>query len=249
MKLSILQVTLQWADTRANLEHAAEMMLAHQGEDIDVFVLPEMFSTGFVMNPQGVADADGTVLAWMQAMAARMDAAIVGSVAVEDDGHFYNRAFFVRPDGTYDYADKRHLFTYGGENRYYTRGDRRVIIPWRGTRFLLLVCYDLRFPIWSRCRDDYDAIIYVANWPVVRQRSWDILLPARAMENQSFVIGANRVGQDPMCEYQGGSIIYDFYGQPLATAQPYEEGAITAQLDMAQLKHFRTKFPVLDDHD
>ena len=157
--------------------------------------------------------------------------------------------FFVRPDGSWDYYDKRHLFGFAGETDEYVAGERRVITEWKGVRFLLQVCYDLRFPVFSRNGGDYDAIIYVANWPEKRRDVWLTLLKARALENQCFVIGVNCVGSDKNCTYAGDSQIVDAYGRMLAQCQPGQEEIAAAPLDIESLQRFRMKFPVLDDAD
>ena len=162
---------------------------------------------------------------------------------------FYNRLYFVRPDGSVEHYDKRHLFTYGGEDKHFTRGNRRVVVAWRGVRLLLEVCYDLRFPVWSRNRGDYDAALYVASWPKSRVEAWSTLLRARAIENQCYVVGVNRIGEDPNCEYCGCSAIIDPYGRTLAECERDKECLAEAELDMEALRAFRAKFPVLRDAD
>ena len=155
----------------------------------------------------------------------------------------------MRPDGSYDYYDKRHLFTFAGETDQYVAGDRRVVTEWRGVRFLLQVCYDLRFPVFSRNHGDYDAIIYVANWPARRRDVWQTLLKARALENQCFVVGVNIVGSDKVCEYMGDSVIINAYGQIIASCTPAKAEVAVAELDLEEQWRFRQKFPVLDDAD
>lgn len=162
---------------------------------------------------------------------------------------YRNRHYFVYPDRTYQYYDKRHLFSYGGENKNYTAGDRRVVVEWKGYRILLLTCYDLRFPVWSRNNNDYDAIIIAANWPDSRQRVWETLLTARAMENQCYVIAANRTGKDPQCNYIGGSFIIDAKGKNIAANTTDGEEIITAVISRESLDNFRNKFQVLNDKD
>lgn len=224
----------------------------------DLYVLPEMWSTGFAAEPEGIAESDGASLRWMKRMARRLNAAVAGSIATEADGKFYNRFFFVKTDaGDSDegvaFYDKRHLFTYSGEHRRYTAGQRRVVVEWRGCRFLLQVCYDLRFPILSRnsaCGPDaYDAAIYVASWPASRRTPWWVLLHARAIENQCYVIGVNRTGDDPLCHYSGGTSVIDAYGNTVAECPDGEAASITVELDMERLMAFRKKFPVLSDRD
>lgn len=165
------------------------------------------------------------------------------------DGTLRNRFYFVKPYGEFDYYDKRHLFTYGGENKHYAPGERRVVVEYKGIRFLLLTCYDLRFPVWARNRGDYDAIIITANWPESRQHVWDALTKARAIENQCYVIAANRTGCDPNCHYTGGSVIIDAKGHTVTQAKGQAAQTITADIDIEALHTFRCKFPVLDDRD
>ena len=163
MKIIILQTDIQWANPEANRKRAEVMMDAQRGADL--YVLPEMFSTGFCTQPEGIAEAEGISLQWMLYQAKERDCAIAGSVATEENGKYYNRFYFVTPDGQVRWYNKKHLFTYGGEDKHYTPGNERVVVGFRGVRFLLEVCYDLRFPVWSRNRGDYDAILYVASWP------------------------------------------------------------------------------------
>lgn len=186
----------------------------------------------------------------MRRTAAIRQCAICGSLAaLAADGTLRNRFYFVKPDGEFDYYDKRHLFTYGGENKHYAPGERRVVVGYKGIRFLLLTCYDLRFPVWARNRGDYDAIIITANWPESRQHVWDALTKARAIENQCYVIAANRTGCDPNCHYTGGSVIIDAKGHTVTQAKGQAAQTITADIDIEALHTFRCKFPVLDDRD
>ena len=253
MKITLLQTDIKWSDPSANRREAERLM--EQAERSDLFVLPEMWTTGFATDPEGVAEVAGNeqgmtdTSEWMQSMAQKHDAAIAGSVATKlPDGTFRNRFLFVTPDDKYNY-DKRHLFTYGGENKHYKAGNERTIAEWRGVRFLLQVCYDLRFPVFSRNRDDYDVALYVANWPESRRRVWDTLLMARAIENQCYVIGVNRVGDDPQCHYNGGTAVIDAYGRIVTQATDNAQQSVTATLNMEKLKLFREKFPVLADRD
>ncbi len=223
-----------------------------QVEQSDLYVLPEMFSTGFATSPNDIAEEGDAPqsLTWMQRMANRLNAAVAGSVAVHcSDGSYRNRLYFVMPNDEVTYYDKRHLFTYGGEDKRYTRGEDRVIVNWRGVRFLLQVCYDLRFPVFARNTGDYDCAIYVANWPDSRRRVWDVLLQARAMENQCYVIGVNRMGKDVACNYDGGSVVIDAYGKTVASCSDNTAEAVSIDLDMERLATFRKKFPVLQDAD
>lgn len=248
MRITILQSDIEWAQPEVNASRMKKLIESNPGSHL--YVLPEMWSTGFATNPQAIAETDGKSLAWMKRTAARVNAALCGSVAVRDEeGLFRNRFYFVRPDGSTDFYDKRHLFAFGGEDTHYTRGEQRTVAQYGGFRFLLLTCYDLRFPVWSRYQGDYDAIIYVASWPDTRQEVWSLLLKARAIENQCFVVGANRVGNDPVCRYTGGSAIIDAKGHTLAESTEAKEETLTADLSIEEQNTFRSKFRVLDDRD
>lgn len=248
MKVIILQTDISWANPKVNVQKVDEMF-ARCGE-ADLFVLPEMFSTGFCTRPEGIAEPVGSdTLLWMKQKAAELNAALAGSIAVEENRHFYNRFYFVHPDGQVQWYDKKHLFTYGGEHKSFTAGAERVIVNFRGVRILLQVCYDLRFPVWARNRKDYDMILYVASWPTPRVDAWNILLRARAIENQCYVVAVNRVGEDPACQYCGGSAVIDPYGHTLAACEDNKSCTAEATIDMDVLEAFRKKFPVLDDAD
>lgn len=250
MKVSIVQHIIRENNLEWNFQHLSELLNEQPGADL--YVLAETFATGFLSEGSTArAEVDGLkILGWMKQQSARLDAAIAGSVATRDDeGKLRNRLYFVRPDGSYDYYDKRHLFSYAGETKDYVAGERRVVIEWGGVRFLLQVCYDLRFPVFSRNKGDYDAIIYVANWPKNRQDVWQTLLKARALENQCFVVGVNIVGSDKVCEYQGDSAVINAYGRTIAQCTPGKEETQAVQLDMDELIRFRKKFPVLEDAD
>lgn len=259
MKITLIQYDIAWANGKANHDTCERMIIDAPGAD--VYVLPEMFSTGFATDPDGIAEKmeDGMCasLAWMQLMADRQDAAIVGSVAVKDaEGKYRNRLYFVKPDGEVAYYDKHHLFTYGNEHVRYSAGEKRTIVEWRGMKFLLQVCYDLRFPVFSRnaiadsSKDAmYDCCIYVANWPESRRKVWDALLMARALENQCYVVGVNRVGDDNACHYNGGSAVIDAYGRVVGRVDDEQSATTMVSLDIEKLKAFRSKFPVLHDGD
>jgi predicted amidohydrolase len=247
MRITILQRDIVWADVDTNLSKTEKVL--DTLPKTDLVVLPEMFSTGFATKPAGVAETDDRSLNWMKRVAAEKGFAIAGSVAVEKNGKFYNRFYFVKPDGEVSSYDKHHLFTYGGEHKRFTAGDERVIVEWKGIRWLLMVCYDLRFPIWSRNREDFDGILYVASWPTARVDAWSALLKARAIENQCYVAGVNRVGLDRSLHYCGASVIIDPYGKELATCGINCEGVASAEIDMVSLQEFRDTFPVLKDRD
>ncbi len=249
MKISVLQYDIAWCDAGRNMQTVGELIAASPA-DVDLFVLPEMWSSGFVIEAQQVAlpESECPALRFMERMAAGRNCAVAGSIVIREGERFANRMFFVTPEGIAARYDKRHLFRPGGETKRFTAGTERVVVEWRGVRFLLQVCYDLRFPVFSRNRGDYDVAIYVASWPTPRQSAWQTLVRARAIENQCFVLAANRTGTDPYCEYSGGSAAIDYMGQPLseATDRPC---AVTAELDMEELRAFRRKFPTLRDGD
>lgn len=235
MKVKILQTDIVWADPKANLERLDEMFKTLP--QADLYVLPEMFTTGFATKPEGIAECEGLGLSWMKKTAAERDCAVAGSIATLEDDKYYNRFYFVTPDKIWQY-DKHHLFTYSGEHHHFTAGTEKVIAEWHGVRFRLAVCYDLRFPVWLRNEDPaYDALVIVASWPSPRAEAWKALLRARAIENQCYVIGVNRIGDDPTCHYSGDSAFIDAYGQD------------ADEIDMDALRAFREKFPVLKDAD
>lgn len=273
-KVAIIQTDIKWADPIANQQAVESALLAfkavepptangQQPKSIDLYVLPEMWNTGFMADEPTAKSQEPTLpaLEGLQRLARKLNAAIAGSMAVREGDKLYNRLYFVTPEETFFY-DKRHLFSYAGEDKTYTPGgEQPVVVEWRGVRYLLQVCYDLRFPCFSRNKIQqpkansqkpeflFDAAIYVANWPESRRRVWDILLQARALENQCFVIGVNRVGDDPNCHYNGGSIVIDAKGKTIASVADDTEGIAVAELDMQSLQTFREKFPVLRDAD
>ena len=248
MNACILQTDILWGDPQANLHHLDSLLAT--APQADLYVLPEMFTTGFATLEGATVEKEPCAgLAWMQRKAAERNAAIAGSIALETGEKCANRFFFVRPDGSYERYDKRHLFGYGGEGERFIAGERRVIVEWRGVRFLLAVCYDLRFPVWLRNRDDYDAIIFVANWPDVRRFAWDTLTRTRAIENACYVLAANRVGADPACTYDGGTAFIGPYGETLADVPDGQEGFACGEIDLQHLAEYHAKFPVLEDAD
>ncbi len=243
-RVAIVQRDIVWCDVERNFQQL-ETMLADV--EADVVVLSEMFQTGFVTEPEGVAD-DGRTLRWMLVAAKQIDAAIVGSVIVREDGQFFNRLYFVKPTGEVEWYDKHHLFSIGGEAEHFARGMERKVVEWRGVRYLLEICYDLRFPVWSRQRGDYDAIIYSALWPKPRREVWRTLLRARAIENQAYVVGVNRIGAEPGLEYAGDSAVIDAYGRTVVDLENRESVAV-AEMDMDALSLFRGRFNVAVDAD
>ena len=250
MRITLLQTAPEWGNPAQSREDARRMLMGTQKTDL--VVLPEMFSTGFVTDPVGVAEeGEGDSLRWMQDYARNRGCAITGSVSTHVDGSYRNRLYFVFPDGHYQYYDKHHLFTYGGENNSYTPGQQHVIVNYMGFRLLLQTCYDLRFPCWSRYADNlkYDAIIYVANWPSSRQSAWQLLIRARAIENQCYTIGVNRVGDDQRCHYIGASAVIDVTGRTVAQCRRGVPQALMCEIQMEELQRRREKFRVLDDRD
>ena len=225
-----------------------------KGPEADLYVLPEMWATGFATEPQGIAEeeASSASLSWMRRTARDRQCAICGSLAVKTEGSFRNRHYFV--DGRNDkveYYDKHHLFSYGHEDRYYTAGQSHTVVEYMGFRLLLVTCYDLRFPMWSRYADNlqFDAIICVANWPESRQNAFQILTRARAIENQAYLIACNRVGDDDYSHYRGCSCILSPIGKTLAACRPNIPDTATFTLDLDQLRQKRSKFRVLDERD
>lgn len=245
-KVACCQFDMAWESVADNLRRA-EVFVALT--EADLVVLPEMFATGFGADPERAAQtAEGSVVEWMRKMSQRYGHVLAGSVIVRTERGFANRLLFVRPDGSVEWYDKRHLFSLGGEDERFVAGDSRRVVEWRGMRFLLTVCYDLRFPVWCRNRGDYDAILCVASWPAARREVWRTLLRARAIENQAYVIGVNRTGSDPQCRYAGDSAIIDFRGDTLCEADD-AEGIFAASLDRRALDRIRAKFPVWRDAD
>lgn len=247
MYLTILQHDITWCRPDKNLPHLDKLI--DTLPKTDLILLPEMFATGLNNNPYDIANHASDIILWMKEKAQTRNAAIVGSVATEDQGRFFNRLHFVQPDGQITIYDKRHLFIYGGEADQYSRGHQRVVVPFRGVRFLLQVCYDLRYPIWARNRDDYDCILYSANWPISRDTAWKTLVPARAIENQCYVAAANRIGTDQQCEYYGRSVIFNPYGEVMASCPDKTEWAASSIIDKDFLNHYNNKFPLLEDAD
>jgi predicted amidohydrolase len=245
----LVQAQLCWKDPQRNREHLEKLVEAAPA-NLDLVVLPETFTTGFLGDAELPEEGmDGSTVAWMQRLAENKECALAGSAVITESGQRFNRLLFVRPDGGIDHYDKRHLFAYGGEDRRYTAGRKRVIVDYLGWRINLQVCYDLRFPAWCRNRDDYDLMLLVANWPSRRVRHWSSLLEARAIENQSWVIGVNRVGEDGNgVQYPGCSVVHDPMGQCVADLGG-SEIAQTVELDLAAVTEARSRFPFQQDAD
>ena len=248
LRVALLQTELVWQDAAANRALLASKVAACHNADL--IVLPEMFSSGFSMQSDAIAEPEGDTLAWLIQQSALTGAALCGSVATRSGDDCVNRCYFVTPQGQVSRYDKKHLFRMAGEHRAYRAGTERVIVNYQGWRILLQVCYDLRFPVFSRSRNDYDIALYVANWPAARSHAWRTLLQARAIENQAFVLGCNRVGADGNAvAYSGDSLIVDYLGQPVADVKPGEDSVLRAELDYVKLLQYRQQFPAMLDAD
>jgi omega-amidase len=249
LRVTLVQADLAWEDAAANRRAIARHFAGLAGHT-DLIVLPEMFSTGFTMNARSLAeDMHGPTVDWMREEAAALSCVITGSLVIRDGDRLYNRLLWVRADGEVLHYDKRHLFRLSGEHEHYAAGDRRLACELKGWRIRPFVCYDLRFPVWSRSRGDCDLLIYVANWPAPRHYAWSTLLRARAIENQCYVVGVNRTGRDGNgATYLGGSVAVDFLGHPVS-GEGGGDGVETAVLDMASLQTFRASFPAHLDAD
>ena len=250
LKIALVQTSLVWENHSANLElmdkHLAKIIAA------DVIVLPEMFTTGFSMDPARLAEKmDGKTMQWFAQKAKEKNAVITGSFIAEESGKYFNRLIWMRADGSFETYDKRHLFSMAGENIQYTEGNIKRILEVKGWKVCPLICYDLRFPVWSRnVQNEYDVLLYTANWPEARNHAWKSLLPARTIENQCFVAAVNRIGMDGKAlHYSGDSIVLDFLGKPLAAANVGKEEIVEAALKFEDLEKFRKGFPAGLDQD
>lgn len=244
MKIVGLNLDIIWKNKAENFKIIEREL---QTLDADLFLLPEMFSTGFCMDASEVSDRNEESLEFLKKISKEKNAAFCGSVPVEEKGNFFNRMYFVQPNGEVSFYDKRHLFSFSGEDKVYTPGKSRVIVEYKGIRFLLQVCYDLRFPVFARNNDDYDAVLYVANWPEKRVGAWEHLLKARAIENLSFVFGLNRIGTDGNnLFYQESSHCFFADGGEISEKNG---NVVSAKLDMNELKDFRSHFQFLNDRD
>ncbi|MCW3160846.1 nitrilase-related carbon-nitrogen hydrolase [Chryseobacterium oryctis] len=244
MKIVGLNQDIVWKNKLENFQLIEKEL---QNEKADLFLLPEMFSTGFCMDAAEVSDKNQESLEFLKKISIEKNAAFCGSVSVEDNGCFYNRMYFVQPDSKVDFYDKRHLFSFSGEDKVYTPGKERVVVNYKGFRILLQVCYDLRFPVFARNNEDYDIVLYVANWPEKRVGAWEHLLKARAIENLSFVFGLNRIGID------GNSLFYPesshcFFADGTEISQK-KGNIVSAELNLDELKDFRKHFQFLNDRD
>src|SRR5579859_5665042 len=260
LTITTIQPDLVWEDKTANLQRLEKQILSIP-DNTEIVVLPEMFSTGFSMRPEALAESmEGPTLNWMRGIAARRKIILTGSVIIEEGGQYFNRLIWMLPNGQFGYYDKRHRFAYAGENEHYTAGQKRLVASVKGWRVLLLVCYDLRFPVWSRQTPqdpeapadsplEYDLLLFVANWPERRSLAWKTLLQARAIENQAFVVGVNRVGNDGNNIYHtGDSLIIDPLGEILYHGFGKEE-VVTHTLQKERLEEVRQRFPFWRDAD
>jgi predicted amidohydrolase len=259
LKISLIQSALHWEDPKANRESFAKKIAAL--DSTDLIILPEMFTTGFSMASTKVSEKmDGDSMEWMRSMAAKSGAVICGSLIIEEAGHYFNRLIWMRADGSYEHYDKRHLFRMADEDQHFSQGTEKLIVELKGWNICPLICYDLRFPVWSRntyetdrktfARAEYDLLIYVANWPAPRTAAWSKLLLARAIENQVYVAAVNRIGKDGKdIDYLGASAVIDAKGDELWKASDGKEETVTIEIDKESLDKFRKKFPLGMDAD
>ncbi len=249
MKIELIQTSLFWENPMENRSHLVQKINGFM-EEVDLIVLPEMFSSGFTMNPKAVSETmQGETVSWLQHLAKAKNCAITGSLVIEENGNYYNRLVFVFPNGDIKTYDKRHLFSLAGEDKFYAAGTEKLIVEYKGFKICPLICYDLRFPVFSRNAENYDVLLYVANWPKPRINAWDILLKARAVENMCYSIGVNRIGTDNNnLEYVGHSQAVDFLGNYLLEPQE-TDGIFIVSLDKEKLIETRSKLAFLDDKD
>lgn len=249
LNIALLQSELHWEDPTANRDQFATQ-LTELKSSTDLAVLPEMFTTGFSMDAEKVAeDGASDTVAWMQDISRTQDMALCGSLAVRDGNQIFNRLLFTTPDGTVSQYDKKHLFRISGEDKHYSAGRDKLVVEWRDWRICPMICYDLRFPVWSRNQNDYDLLLFVANWPAKRRMHWRQLLIARAIENQAYCVGLNRVGSDGNgLAYSGDSLVIAGDGELLLDAKD-EAGVFTAQLGYEAMTNYRSKFPCHRDAD
>ncbi|MBE6201390.1 MAG: amidohydrolase [Rikenellaceae bacterium] len=248
MKIALCQIDIRWKNPAANMARLEELFDTFEG--VDLALLPEMFATGYAVDSGSVAEPEGGEVAqWMSRTAERYDMAVVGSVATAVKGKIYNRMYVALPDGQLLCYDKRHLFTFAGEHNHFSPGAERIVVEWRGAKIMPLVCYDMRFPVWSYLPGEVDVLLYCASWAASRVRAWDALLPARAIENSAYAVGVNRVGSDADGTlFNGHSAAWDYRGACLADAGE-GEGAVFAELNIERLHNYRQRFPAWADAD
>jgi omega-amidase len=252
LKITIIQSELFWEDSTKNLDQFSKK-ISSINEATDLILLPEMFTTGFTMNAKTCAEEmDGKSVAWMKATAKEKKCVITGSLIISENGNYYNRLIWMKPDGTNERYDKHHLFPLAEEQKTYSAGNKKIITEINGWKICPLVCFDLRFPVWNRRtkQEDYDLLLFVANWPERRIHAWKQLLIARAIENQSYVAGVNRIGNDGnMIYHSGHSAVIDFKGEQLSKTKPGEESIETILLNKQTMMDFRKNFPFAEDAD
>lgn len=250
LNIAVIQTKLAWQNPEKNRNQFSEK-IKNIYEDVELILLPEMFTTGFCMKTDDIAETmNGETVRWMIDIAKEKGAAIGGSIIISEGGNFYNRFLFVHPTGEIDCYDKRHLFTLAGEEKVYSRGLEKIIVNYKGWKICPLVCYDLRFPVWARNIEEYDVLIYVANWPKPRIKAWDTLLKARAIENMCYTVGVNRVGADAnKMDYCGNSAVFDCLGEELTEIKPNEEEIAIVSLSKEHISKVRNKLNFLNDKD
>jgi omega-amidase len=250
LKVTTFQAYLFWENIEKNLQNLG-LRLASIREKTDLIILPEMFNTGFSMNPEALAEEmGGKTMTWMLEQAKKFDSVVTGSLIIQENGRYYNRLIWMRPDGTHEHYDKRHLFGLGEEDQHYTAGDKKLFVNLNGWKICPMICYDLRFPVWLRNRnEEYDMLIILANWPEKRSLHWRTLIPARAVENQAFVIGVNRVGHDGNEVYHSGdSMCIDPNGK-VVYYKPNDEDLYTFSINKEEVESARASHPFLKDAD
>ncbi|WP_250433867.1 amidohydrolase [Hanstruepera flava] len=250
LKVAFFQTDLVWEDAKANRKNFKEKF-QELPSDVDLIIFPEMFTTGFTMNAETMAETmDGKSVEWMKKQALEYDIALMGSLIIKENDKFYNRMIFTFPDGYIVAYDKRHTFSLAGEDKVFEAGKEKVIIEYKGWKICPLICYDLRFPVWSRNTADYDMVVYVANWPKPRIAAWDALLKARAIENMCYCIGVNRIGIDEkQNEYCGHSAVYDVLGNNITPLRPNKEQIEILTLEKKHIEYYRNKLKFLNDKD
>ncbi|WP_299004717.1 amidohydrolase [uncultured Tenacibaculum sp.] len=250
LKVALIQSDLVWENPTENRKRF-EKKINGLSDEIDLIVLPEMFTTGFTMNASAVAETmEGETVQWLQNLAQEKSIAITGSIIISENNNFYNRLLFVHPSGKIDSYNKKHTFTLAGEHEVFSAGTERIIVDYKGWKICPLICYDLRFPVWARNTDNYDLLLYVASWPKPRIEAWDSLLKARAIENMSYTIGVNRVGVDAKdYEYTGNTVCYDTLGNCFAKNNQGTEEVLIVELNEEAQTKIRNRFRFLDDRD
>lgn len=250
LNIVLIQPDIIWQKSANNLKNYTQKINVIK-EEVDLIILPEMFTTGFSMKPETIAEPmNGTTVTWMQETAQNFNVAITGSVIIKENNQFFNRLLFVHPTGEINYYNKRHLFSFAGEDKVYTAGTKKIIINYREWKICPLICYDLRFPVWSRNVENYDLLLFVANWPKARIVAWDTLLAARSVENICYTIGVNRVGVDAnRLEYNGHTAAYNCLGEQFVNTIPNQEDIVSFTIDKKHIETTRAKFQFLNDQD